>query len=100
MPIVAIIIANTGCGYLQAFKGKGEKYKLFWPERSEFIRMAAKFEATIVPFGGIGVEDAITVLADADDIRRIPIFGQRAEEDARRSAPQARRLASGCGTIG
>ena len=76
---------------LQAFKGKGEKYKLFWPERREFIRMAAKFEATVIPFAGVGVEDTLLMLADADDIKQIPIYGQRAEEDARKRAPQARR---------
>lgn len=36
---------------------QGEEYKLFWPERSEFVRMAAKFGATIVPFGSVGEDD-------------------------------------------
>lgn len=36
---------------------QGEAYKLFWPEQSEFIRMAARFGAKIVPFGVVGEDD-------------------------------------------
>ena len=79
---------------LQAFKGKGEKYKLKWPERSEFIRMAAKFGATIVPFAGIGVEDSISIVADASEIQRIPIYGQQALQNAKNQMPTARRYDS------
>ncbi|KAK9048828.1 hypothetical protein SSX86_032205 [Deinandra increscens subsp. villosa] len=32
---------------------KGEEYKLFRPDQPEFVRMAAKFGATIVPFRAI-----------------------------------------------
>lgn len=76
---------------LQAYKGKGEKYRVLWPEREEFVRMAAKFGATIVPFAGIGSEDAVTMLADSEEIRRIPILGERIAQDSREKIPQARR---------
>jgi hypothetical protein len=36
---------------------QGEEYKLFWPEQSEFVRMAARFGAKIIPFGGVGEDD-------------------------------------------
>jgi phage regulator Rha-like protein len=36
---------------------QGEEYKLFWPEQSEFIRIAAKFGAKIIPFGAVGEDD-------------------------------------------
>jgi len=36
---------------------QGEDYQLFWPERSEFVRMAARFGAKIVPFGAVGEDD-------------------------------------------
>ena len=36
---------------------QGEEYTLFWPERSEFVRMAARFGATIIPFGTVGEDD-------------------------------------------
>ncbi|RVX06767.1 Acyltransferase-like protein, chloroplastic [Vitis vinifera] len=44
-------------GMREALHRKGEEYKLFWPESSEFIRMAARFGAKIVPFGVVGEDD-------------------------------------------
>lgn len=32
---------------------QGEKYRLFWPSRPEFVRMAIKFGATVVPFSAV-----------------------------------------------
>ena len=40
-----------------AFVPKGEEYKLQWPEQSEFVRMAARFGAKIIPFGAVGEDD-------------------------------------------
>lgn len=34
---------------------------MFWPERSEFVRMAARFGATIIPFGAVGEDDLAQV---------------------------------------
>lgn len=36
---------------------QGEEYKLFWPEQSEFVRIAARFGAKIIPFGVVGEDD-------------------------------------------
>ena len=36
---------------------QGEEYKLFWPEQPEFVRVASKFGAKIVPFGVVGEDD-------------------------------------------
>ncbi|KAJ0888563.1 hypothetical protein HanRHA438_Chr09g0403341 [Helianthus annuus] len=46
-------------GYLPCINihATGEEYKLFWPEQSEFVRMAARFGAKIVPFGVVGEDD-------------------------------------------
>ncbi|MBA0831508.1 hypothetical protein Goarm_015973, partial [Gossypium armourianum] len=38
-------------GVREALHRKGEEYKLFWPDKSEFVRMAARFGAKIIPFG-------------------------------------------------
>lgn len=43
------------------FVGQGEEYKLFWPDQPEFVRMAAHFGATIVPFGVVGEDDIAEV---------------------------------------
>lgn len=40
---------------------QGEAYKIFWPDRPEFVRMAARFGATIVPFGVVGEDDIAEV---------------------------------------
>ena len=36
---------------------QGEVYKLMWPEQFEFVRMAARFGAKIIPFGVVGEDD-------------------------------------------
>lgn len=40
---------------------QGEEHKLFWPKNPEFVRMAARFGATIVPFGVVGEDDIVEV---------------------------------------
>lgn len=44
---------------------QGEEYKLFWPEQPEFVRMAARLGATIVPFGVVGEDDLTEVLVNS-----------------------------------
>jgi len=46
-------------GAREALKRKDERYTLIWPEKSEFVRMAARLGATIVPFAAVGAEDGI-----------------------------------------
>ena len=80
----------------QAYKGKGEEYRLFWSERPEFVRMAARYGATIVPFAGVGAEDGFQMLLDPNEVRRLPVVGAMLEERARAQIPQARRCALSC----
>lgn len=61
-------------GVREALHRKGEEYKLFWPEEAEFVRMAARFGATIVPFGVVGEDDISQILLDCDDLKKIPYF--------------------------
>ncbi|XP_010425410.1 PREDICTED: acyltransferase-like protein At3g26840, chloroplastic [Camelina sativa] len=61
-------------GVREALHRKGEEYKLFWPERSEFVRVASKFGAKIVPFGVVGVDDICEIVLDSNDQRKIPIL--------------------------
>jgi len=63
-------------GVREALHRKGEQYKLFWPEKAEFVRMAARFEATIIPFGIVGEDDIAEVVLDYDDLIKIPILNQ------------------------
>jgi len=36
---------------------RGQDYKLFWPERGEFVRLAVDSGAVIVPFSAVGIAD-------------------------------------------
>lgn len=53
----------------QALKRKDERYTLIWPEKSEFVRMAARFGAIIVPFAAVGAEDGINQVRGVFEIR-------------------------------
>ncbi|KAI3464039.1 hypothetical protein Pfo_020702 [Paulownia fortunei] len=46
--------------------------KLIWPVEPEFVRMAARFGAKLIPFGGIGEDDVLQLLLDCDDQMKIP----------------------------
>ncbi|XP_059652712.1 phytyl ester synthase 1, chloroplastic-like isoform X2 [Cornus florida] len=61
-------------GAREALHHKGEMYKLFWPEQPEFVRMAARFGATILPFGVIGEDDMAELVLDYNDVMRIPVL--------------------------
>ncbi|RDX75884.1 Acyltransferase-like protein, chloroplastic, partial [Mucuna pruriens] len=81
-------------GMREALHRKGEEYKLFWPEQSEFVRMAARFGVKIVPFGAVGEDDLGEVVFDYDDLIKIPYF--RTEiESLTNAATQLRNNASG-----
>ncbi|XP_004294792.1 PREDICTED: acyltransferase-like protein At1g54570, chloroplastic isoform X1 [Fragaria vesca subsp. vesca] len=67
-------------GVREALHRKGEAYKLFWPERSEFVRMAARFGAKIVPFGAVGEDDWGDVLFDYEDQMKVPFLKKFIDE--------------------
>ncbi|CAL5330388.1 unnamed protein product [Camellia sinensis] len=54
---------------LTKLEGKRVKHtSLFWPDQPEFVRMAARFGATIVPFATIG-EDDIAEATESDSAK-------------------------------
>ncbi|KAL8233922.1 hypothetical protein R6Q59_020022 [Mikania micrantha] len=61
-------------GVREALHRKGEEYKLFWPEQSEFVRMAARFGATVIPFGAVGEDDYAQLVLDYEDQMKIPLM--------------------------
>ncbi|CAN0920527.1 Phytyl ester synthase 1, chloroplastic [Linum grandiflorum] len=81
-------------GAREALHYKGEAHKLFWPEQQEFVRMAAKFGATIVPFGCVGEDDLVELVLDYKDLMNIPILNDYIREQAR-AAPRLRDEAKG-----
>jgi hypothetical protein len=69
-------------GVREVFHGKNESYKLFWPEKVDFVRIAAKFNATILPISAVGMADSFNILLDSSEILDIPVLGERAKEFA------------------
>ncbi|KAI8467306.1 MAG: alpha/beta-hydrolase [Monoraphidium minutum] len=83
-------------GAREAFKRKGEAYQLIWPEKEEFVRMAAKFGATIVPISAVGADEGVTQLLDIGEVaalqRQLPSWlGGRDPDAAASRIPAARR---------
>jgi hypothetical protein len=78
---------------VQAYKGRGEEYRLFWPKKEEFVRMAARFDATIVPFAAIGSDDGINMLLGPQEVTQLPLVGPLIQQRARDTLPQARQCA-------
>uniref|UniRef100_A0A383WM75 Phospholipid/glycerol acyltransferase domain-containing protein n=1 Tax=Tetradesmus obliquus TaxID=3088 RepID=A0A383WM75_TETOB len=87
-----IVLLYPG-GAREAFKRKGETYKIVWPGKAEFVRMAAKFGATIVPFAAIGCDEAVTHHLSAEELEQLQkllpplpfrLPWQQREEDAER----------------
>eukprot|EP00542_Grammatophora_oceanica_P005239 CAMPEP_0194067984 /NCGR_PEP_ID=MMETSP0009_2-20130614/86846_1 /TAXON_ID=210454 /ORGANISM="Grammatophora oceanica, Strain CCMP 410" /LENGTH=706 /DNA_ID=CAMNT_0038721039 /DNA_START=86 /DNA_END=2206 /DNA_ORIENTATION=+ len=68
-------------GVREVFHGKDEAYKLFWPEKVDFVRMAARFNATIVPLSAVGAADSAKILLDAPELVKLPFgIGDRVRE--------------------
>jgi hypothetical protein len=61
-------------GVREALHGKNEDYKVFWPEKTDFVRVAAKFNATIVPLAAIGAADSVNIVLDPSELLNLP-FG-------------------------
>lgn len=67
-------------GAREALHRQGEQYKLFWPEKAEFVRMAARFEATIIPFGIVGEDDIAEVFLGYEEVMKIPFYNDLVEK--------------------
>lgn len=60
-------------GGREVAKRRGEKYRLIWKERLGFARMALRHGCTIMPFAAVGVEDALDIVVDGDDLLASPL---------------------------
>ncbi|OWM66972.1 hypothetical protein CDL15_Pgr000424 [Punica granatum] len=67
-------------GAREALHYKGEEYKVIWPDQPEFVRMAARFGATIVPFGAVGEDDIVEYVLDYNDMMKIPFLNDYIRE--------------------
>eukprot|EP00238_Polyblepharides_amylifera_P004376 CAMPEP_0196575412 /NCGR_PEP_ID=MMETSP1081-20130531/4895_1 /TAXON_ID=36882 /ORGANISM="Pyramimonas amylifera, Strain CCMP720" /LENGTH=659 /DNA_ID=CAMNT_0041893709 /DNA_START=209 /DNA_END=2188 /DNA_ORIENTATION=- len=78
-------------GIREAYKYRGEDYQLVWPNRPEVIRMAARFNATIVPLSAIGVDDGLDIALDGRELINLPFVGQRLQQQMGNGIPGARK---------
>jgi len=56
-------------GAREVSKRKGEQHQLRWKNRTGFARMAIEYGYNIVPFASVGMDDAYTILYDANDFK-------------------------------
>lgn len=56
-------------------KRKGEQHRVIWKEAVDFVRLAARTDAVIVPFGAVGADDAFDLFMDTDEILAHPVLG-------------------------
>lgn len=56
-------------------KKVGQEYQLFWRESADFVRLAARCDAIIVPFAAVGADDAYDVMMEADELLQTPVLG-------------------------
>ncbi len=69
-------------GVREVFHGRNEAYQIFWPEKPDFVRTAAKFNATIIPLCGIGMADTFQILLDSSELTQLPIIGERIRQQS------------------
>ncbi|KAJ8760706.1 hypothetical protein K2173_017757 [Erythroxylum novogranatense] len=81
-------------GAREALHFKGEEHKLIWPDEPEFVRMAARFGATIVPFGAVGEDDFLQMVLDGRDMKQIPLVSDFLRE-LRQSTEKVRDKSKG-----
>lgn len=64
-------------GAAEALSGN-KSYPLLWPEKVDFVRTAARFNAIIVPLSAVGMLDSFNVIAEPQEIYKVPFIGERA----------------------
>jgi hypothetical protein len=80
-------------GIREAFKRRGENYQLFWPDgatQADFVRLAARAGALIIPVAAVGADDSFELLADTDEMLRLPAGLGEALRRAAEGLPQGR----------
>ena len=67
-------------GVREVFHGRDEAYQLFWQtEKVDFVRTAARFNATIIPLSAVGMADSANYILDGTEVANLPFLGERAK---------------------
>ena len=59
----------------------------FWRDSPDFVRMAARLDAVIIPFAAVGADDAYDLALDSQEILQNPILGPVARNIISRQFP-------------
>lgn len=70
-------------GVKEVFHSREQAYQLLWPEKTDFVRTAARFNATIVPLSAIGMADSLNIILDSGEVASLPFLGERARQFAK-----------------
>jgi hypothetical protein len=62
-------------GAREVNKRAGEEYQLLWKDTPDFVRLAAKCDAIIVPFAAVGADDAYEVVMEVEEMLQAPLLG-------------------------
>ncbi|KAF5832325.1 hypothetical protein DUNSADRAFT_11801 [Dunaliella salina] len=62
-------------GAKEVTKPRGSEYMLQWKSEPDFVRLAAKCDALIVPFACVGADDAFELVMDNSDVMKNPVLG-------------------------
>ncbi|GAX74282.1 hypothetical protein CEUSTIGMA_g1731.t1 [Chlamydomonas eustigma] len=62
-------------GAREVVKKRSEEYQLLWKDTPDFVRLAAKCKAIIVPFASVGADDAYDVIMETEEQLRHPVLG-------------------------
>jgi pimeloyl-ACP methyl ester carboxylesterase/1-acyl-sn-glycerol-3-phosphate acyltransferase len=86
-------------GAREALSGRTD-YPLLWPNKTDFVRTAAKFDAIVVPLSAVGMIDSVSVLAEPHQLVDAPLLGDivrafNANLSAARYDETASRIGSG-----
>lgn len=73
---------------VQVNKRKGEEYQLFWSEQPDFVRLAAKMNALVIPFASVGGDEAFDLALDSEEVLRTPMLGDLMRVAFARAAPE------------
>lgn len=74
-------------GAKEVLKRRGQEYKLLWNKEQDFIRLAARTNAIIIPFACLGGDDAFKFALDSDEVLANPVLGPAVRSLYQRFAP-------------
>jgi hypothetical protein len=73
-------------GGVQEAQSGDRTYPLYWPtDKVDFVRTAARFNATIIPVSAIGMPDSFTVPIERQTLLNTPIIGNWIRQQSRNS---------------